>query len=95
MPISPSGLKRYFAVPMNHTVSFTTLMTRHNICICGFNFQDSIPRQEKVRFIYIYYPQLSRILAKGFSILLHLHNVDMLVILKLIFSSIENCTRQG
>lgn len=45
--------------------------------------------------MYIHYPQLSRIPAEGFGILFHLHNVDMLVILKLIFSSIENCTRQG
>ena len=45
--------------------------------------------------MYIYYPQVSRVPTKGFGILSHLHNVNMLVILKLIFSSIENRTRQG
>lgn len=31
-------------------------------------FQDSVPRQEKGRFMYINYPQLSRIPTEGFDI---------------------------
>ena len=67
MPISPNGLKRYSAVPMNHTISFITLDSPQFLYLRVY-FQDSVPRQEKVRFMYINYPQLSRIPTEGFDI---------------------------